>query len=128
MAQADYLWRGRSVEEIVRHYPYLTLAGVHAALGCYFDPPRRLAQFWLSELSIRNGMALSKRKAWVFDLAGDFPYTIVIPVDFMTFQGRGHSEEFRGSWLVPHFVALPFAFGGLYGIDKVFFRGPEDCM
>ena len=32
-----------------------------------------LAQFWLSELSIRNGMALSERRAWVFDLAGDFP-------------------------------------------------------
>ena len=73
-------------------------------------------------------MRLSERGELGFDLAEDFLYTIVIPVDFMTFQGRGHSEEFRGSWLVSHFVALPFAFGGLYGIDKVSFRGPEDCM
>ena len=34
---ADYLWRGWSAEEIVRHYPYLTLGEVHAALGYYFD-------------------------------------------------------------------------------------------
>jgi hypothetical protein len=37
MLVADYLWRGWSAEEIVRHYPYLTLAEVHAALGYYFD-------------------------------------------------------------------------------------------
>jgi len=29
----DYLWRGWSADEIVRHYPYLTLAEVHAALA-----------------------------------------------------------------------------------------------
>jgi uncharacterized protein (DUF433 family) len=34
---ADYLWRGWSAEEIVRQYPYLTLAEVHAALTYYFD-------------------------------------------------------------------------------------------
>lgn len=37
MLAADYLWRGWSAEELVRHYPYLTLAEVHAALGYYFD-------------------------------------------------------------------------------------------
>ena len=37
MLAADYLWRGWSAEEIVRHYPYLTLGEVHAALGYYFD-------------------------------------------------------------------------------------------
>lgn len=37
MLAADYLWRGWSVDEIVRQYPYLTLAEVHAALGYYFD-------------------------------------------------------------------------------------------
>ena len=37
MLVADYLWRGWSAEEIVRHYPYLTLGEVHAALGYYFD-------------------------------------------------------------------------------------------
>jgi hypothetical protein len=30
MLVADHLWRGWSAEEIVRHYPYLTLAEVHA--------------------------------------------------------------------------------------------------
>jgi uncharacterized protein (DUF433 family) len=37
MILADYLWRGWSAEEIVRQYPYLTLAETHAALGYYFD-------------------------------------------------------------------------------------------
>lgn len=37
MIVADYLWRGWSAEEIVRHYPYLTLAETHAALAYYFD-------------------------------------------------------------------------------------------
>jgi hypothetical protein len=37
MLAADYLWRGWSAEEIVRHYSYLTLAEVHAALGYYYD-------------------------------------------------------------------------------------------
>lgn len=37
MLAADYLWRGWSAEEIVRHYPHLTLAEAHAALGYYFD-------------------------------------------------------------------------------------------
>src|SRR5439155_19821949 len=34
---ADYLWRGWSAEEIVRQYPYLTLAETHAALAYYHD-------------------------------------------------------------------------------------------
>lgn len=37
MVVADYLWRGWSAEEIVRQYPYLTLAEVHAALTYFFD-------------------------------------------------------------------------------------------
>lgn len=37
MVVADYLWRGWSAEEIVRQYPYLTLAEVHATLAYYFD-------------------------------------------------------------------------------------------
>ena len=37
MIVADYLWRGWSAEEIVRQYPHLTLAEVHAALTYYFD-------------------------------------------------------------------------------------------
>ena len=37
MIVADYMWRGWSAEEIVRQYPYLTPAEVHAALTYYFD-------------------------------------------------------------------------------------------
>lgn len=37
MIVADYLWRGWSAEEIVRHYPYLSLAETHASLAYYFD-------------------------------------------------------------------------------------------
>lgn len=37
MIVADYLWRGWSAEEIVRQYPYLSLAETHAARGYYFD-------------------------------------------------------------------------------------------
>ncbi len=37
MVVADYLWRGWSAEEIVRQYPHLTLAKVHAALTYFFD-------------------------------------------------------------------------------------------
>jgi uncharacterized protein (DUF433 family) len=37
MIVTDYLWRGWSAEEIVRQYPYLSLAEVHAALTYYHD-------------------------------------------------------------------------------------------
>jgi uncharacterized protein (DUF433 family) len=37
MIVADYLWHGWSAEEIVRQYPYLSLAEAHAALVYYFD-------------------------------------------------------------------------------------------
>ena len=37
MIVADYVWRGWSAEEIVRQYPYLTLAETHAALTYYYD-------------------------------------------------------------------------------------------
>jgi hypothetical protein len=33
----DYLGRGLAPEDIVRHYPYLTLAEVHAAMTYYHD-------------------------------------------------------------------------------------------
>jgi uncharacterized protein (DUF433 family) len=34
---ADYLARGLGPEDLVRHYPYLTLAEVHAAMTYYHD-------------------------------------------------------------------------------------------
>jgi uncharacterized protein (DUF433 family) len=37
MIAMDYLVRGLAPEEMVRHYPYLTLAEVHAAMGYYHD-------------------------------------------------------------------------------------------
>jgi uncharacterized protein (DUF433 family) len=37
MIVTDYQGRGWSAEEIVRQYPYLTLAEVHAALTYYHD-------------------------------------------------------------------------------------------
>jgi hypothetical protein len=37
MIVADYLWRGWSAEEIVRHYGYLTQSEVHSSLAYYFD-------------------------------------------------------------------------------------------
>jgi hypothetical protein len=33
----DYLGRGLGPEDIVRHYPYLTLAEVHSAMTYYHD-------------------------------------------------------------------------------------------
>src|SRR5436309_12705223 len=37
MIVMDYLARGLGPEDVVRHYPYLTLAEVHAAMGYYHD-------------------------------------------------------------------------------------------
>jgi uncharacterized protein (DUF433 family) len=37
MIVMDYLGRGLAPEDIVRHYPYLTLAEVHSAMAYYHD-------------------------------------------------------------------------------------------
>ncbi len=37
MIVMDYLARGYGPEDMVRHYPYLKLAEVHAAMGYYYD-------------------------------------------------------------------------------------------
>lgn len=37
MIVVDYLGRGFGPEDLVRHYPYLTLAEVHAAMAYYHD-------------------------------------------------------------------------------------------
>jgi hypothetical protein len=37
MIVMDYLGRGLAPEEIVSHYPYLTLAEVHSAMTYYHD-------------------------------------------------------------------------------------------
>ena len=38
----DYLARGLGPEDMVRHYPYLTLAEVHAAMTYYHDHPAEI--------------------------------------------------------------------------------------
>jgi uncharacterized protein (DUF433 family) len=49
MIVADYLWRGWSAEEIVRQYPYLTLAEAHAALTYYFDHQQEIEDELVAE-------------------------------------------------------------------------------
>jgi hypothetical protein len=49
MLAADYLWRGWSAEEIVRQYPYLTLAEAHAALGYFHDNREEIESELISE-------------------------------------------------------------------------------
>src|SRR5438067_12183321 len=38
----DYRARGLGPEDLVRHYPYLTLAEVHAAMAYYHDHPEEI--------------------------------------------------------------------------------------
>lgn len=49
MIVADYLWRGWSAEEIVRQYPYLNLAEVHAALAYFFDHREEIEEELIAE-------------------------------------------------------------------------------
>lgn len=49
MIVADYLWHGWSAEEIVRQYPYLTLAETHAALTYYFDHREEIEEELVAE-------------------------------------------------------------------------------
>jgi uncharacterized protein (DUF433 family) len=49
MLVADYLWRGWSAEEIVRQYPYLTLAEAHSALAYFHDNRDEIESELLSE-------------------------------------------------------------------------------
>src|SRR3954463_13677802 len=42
MIVMDYLARGLGPEDLVRHYPYLTLAEVHAAMTYYHDHPSEI--------------------------------------------------------------------------------------
>ena len=48
---ADHIGNGWSAEEIVRQYPSLTPAEVHAALGYYFDHREEIDAELSSELS-----------------------------------------------------------------------------
>ncbi|MCI0333957.1 MAG: DUF433 domain-containing protein [Planctomycetes bacterium] len=54
MIVMDYLGRGLGPEDIVRHYPYLTLAEVHAAMTYYHDNQQEIDAEIQSELSQLN--------------------------------------------------------------------------
>jgi hypothetical protein len=49
---ADHLGYGWSAEEIVRQYPYLNPAEVHAALGYYFDRREEIDAELSEEISL----------------------------------------------------------------------------
>lgn len=59
MIVTDYIGRGWTAEEIVLHYPYLTLGEVHAALGYYHDHQREIDR----ELTAEWGEAERARKS-----------------------------------------------------------------
>jgi hypothetical protein len=48
---ADHLGYGWSAEEILRQYPHLAPAEVHAALGYYFDHPEEIDAELAAELT-----------------------------------------------------------------------------
>jgi hypothetical protein len=66
MVVMDYLARGLSSEEIVAHYPYLTLSEVHAAMAYYHDHRDEIDAEIQSELAQldRNLDANSRSAAW----------------------------------------------------------------
>lgn len=66
MIVMDYLGRGLGPEDIVRHYPYLTLAEVHAAMTYYHDHQQEIdaeIQAELDELS-KAGAANLNSSVW----------------------------------------------------------------
>jgi hypothetical protein len=67
MIVMDYLARGLSSEEIVRHYPYLTLAEVHAAMAYYHDHRQEIdAEIDAEILQLQSDPdANSRSSAWL---------------------------------------------------------------
>jgi hypothetical protein len=64
MIVMDYLARGLSPEEIVRHYPYLSLSEVHAAMTYYHDRPDEIDAEIQGELEqLKNDPAANSRSA-----------------------------------------------------------------
>src|SRR5919204_65525 len=57
MIVMDYLGRGLGPEDIVRHYPYLALAEVHAAMTYYHDHPAEIDAEIQAELDHLNDSA-----------------------------------------------------------------------
>ena len=67
MIVMDYLGRGLSPEEIVRHYPYLSLSEVHAAMTYYHDRPDEIDAEIQGELEQLNSdsTANNRSAAWL---------------------------------------------------------------
>jgi uncharacterized protein (DUF433 family) len=64
MIVMDYLGRGLGPEDIVRHYPYLALAEVHAAMAYYHDHQQEIDAEIQSELQeLSNSAAANASSA-----------------------------------------------------------------
>jgi hypothetical protein len=64
MIVMDYLGRGLGPEDIVRHYPYLMLAEVHAAMAYYHDHQAEIDCEIQSELDeLNKGKDANSRSA-----------------------------------------------------------------
>jgi hypothetical protein len=62
MIVMDYLGRGLGPEDIVRHYPYLTLAEVHSAMTYYHDHRDEIESEIQSELDqLKNSTDANSR-------------------------------------------------------------------
>jgi hypothetical protein len=60
MIVMDYLARGLGPEDMVRHYPYLKLAEVHAAMGYYYDHQAEIDAEIQAELDQLNSEAATR--------------------------------------------------------------------
>src|SRR5258707_5827337 len=60
MIVMDYLARGLGPEDMVRHYPYLTLAEVHSAMAYYYDHQQEIDAEIQAELDQLDREAKSK--------------------------------------------------------------------
>jgi uncharacterized protein (DUF433 family) len=63
MIVMDYLARGLGPEDMVRHYPYLTLAEVHAAMAYYHDHPEEIDAEIQAELKQLDAIAANKPRS-----------------------------------------------------------------
>ena len=60
---ADHIGNGWSAEEIIRQYPHLTAAEVHAALGYYFDHREDLESELAAEVTALDADDFNKPSA-----------------------------------------------------------------
>ena len=60
---ADHIGNGWSAEEIIRQYPHLTAAEVHAALGYYFDHREEVESELAAEVTVLDADNLETSSA-----------------------------------------------------------------